>query len=724
MKEVGIQQHSDDECESAMQLVHDHLSSDAAGKWLFIVDNADDRELLFNELVQYFPDREKGVTLLTTRTLEVAVAFAQTDIVELGKMTETEGTDFLEKIVKKDLLCGPESTTQLLKELHFLPLAIVQAASYMSNLGLKVSKYLEIMHNTEKDRADLASRDFFDRTRYPLMPNDITTTWIISFKQIRKIDPAAAELLGFLSYIEPKEIPQSMLPTIECKERTAFAIGILCSYAFLTRSDDENLYDMHGLVQMATRRWVEKDDRVQQVIQNVIQRMDECFPSYENYSLENCRAYLPHALKIIRRDESRGISERYSLLIKVGDFVYSEGRKKEALSFFEDASIWHESQHDEENRQFSEHALANAYRSSNQIERAVQILERVVTARKSTANKEDRSLLAYQYALAMAYKSGHQIKPAVKILEDVVKIQKDALDKKDRDLLSSQHALANAYRSDGQIKRAVRILEHVVTIQKDTLNEDDRDLLSSQQALAKACRSDGQIERAVEILKDVDMIRERTKLIEEESNRLSSQLALAKAYKSDGKIDLAIQIFELVVSVREETLDKEDSSLLRSQRALAKAYKSVGLIDLAVQILEHVVKMQEGISDEDYDKLSSQHELAIAYRSKRQCEPAVRILEHVIAVQERTLSEEHPHLLSSQHALGKSYCLNKQTDKAVKILEHVVMVRKKTLDTGHFDLLASEKSLAKAKKKAEVKNKAETKKKPKAREKSRKFEAT
>ncbi|KAJ5532275.1 hypothetical protein N7494_008827 [Penicillium frequentans] len=718
-KKVGIQHPSDDECESAMDLVYDYLSSSAAGKWLFIVDNADDHDLLFNKLGQYFPVSENnGVTLFTTRSREVAVTFASSDIVELGKMTLAEGEAFLTKIMGKDLLCSPQLTTQLLEELHFLPLAIVQAAFYMSKLGVNISKYLEIMHNTEKDRADLASRDFHDRTRYASLPNAVMATWTISFEQIRKTAPNAAELLEFLSYIEPKEIPRSMLPTPKSKENTEYAIGVLCSYAFLTKEDDGNAYDMHGLVQLATKRWVEEDGHARQVIQKVIQRMDECFPSYENYNLENCRAYLPHALKIIRRAESQGISERYSLLIKVGDFAYLEGREKEALSFFEDASTWHKSQNDEENRQFSEHALANAYRSSKQTKRAVQILARVVEARRKTAAKDDRSLLAYQYALAMAYKSDHQIKRAVNLLKEVVAIQKSTLSKEDRDLLSSQHALANAYRSDRQIKLAVQTLEGVVTIQKNTFSKQDRDLLSSQQALAKAYRSDGQIERAVQTLEDVVKI-QKDALDEKDPSLLSSQQALAKAYKSDGNIKLAVKTLEHVVNVRKNTLDPKDRYLLRSQRVLAKAYRSDGQIESAVQILEHVVNIQEDVPAEDHDRLLSQHALAILYRFNGQSQRAVPVLEHVVAVQEKLLGKSHPHLLSSQHALGKAYYLDRQIDKAVSVLELVVEVRKDTLDKEDLDLLASEKSLAKAKKAAEAEEKAEEKTKPKANKKAK-----
>ncbi|KAJ6017937.1 hypothetical protein N7451_001316 [Penicillium sp. IBT 35674x] len=67
-------------------------------------------------------------------------------------------------------------------------------------------------------------------------------------------------------------------PTIATRIRTMY--GLHGSY-FTTC-----LWKKHR-VQLSTRRWVEEARHAQQVIQKVIQRMDECYPSEENYNLEN-----------------------------------------------------------------------------------------------------------------------------------------------------------------------------------------------------------------------------------------------------------------------------------------------------------------------------------------------------------------------------------------------------------------------------------------------------
>ncbi|KAJ6090143.1 hypothetical protein N7486_008958 [Penicillium sp. IBT 16267x] len=374
-KELQIQQNPDGESESAMELVQRQLSSDKAGKWLFIVDNADDVDLLFDKLDQYFPDSNKGVTLLTTRSREVALSFAGRDIIELQKMTPEEGITFLTKIVGEESLCDHNSTMQLLEELNFLPLAITQAAYYICRNDGTSTRYLELMHKTEKDRMGLANREFRDSTRYRGMPNAVTTTWLISFNQIQGSNPSAADLLGFISYLEPKAIPRSILPTLDSEEEMEFSI-------------------------------------------------DKRFPSHEYTNRDTWRMYLPHALEILRREESKDLSERYSLLLKVGKCVLADGRAKEAITFFRNVCAWDGSHYDEEHpdRLASQHALAQAYESNGQIKQAVELLEYVVAVRERTLDEEHPSRLASQHELAGAYTSNGQIKQAVELLEHVVAV--------------------------------------------------------------------------------------------------------------------------------------------------------------------------------------------------------------------------------------------------------------------------------------------------------------
>ncbi|KAK6209142.1 hypothetical protein LQW54_006596 [Pestalotiopsis sp. IQ-011] len=265
-RKLGVKKKSGDE--DIRELVCRYLSSAEAGKWLLIVDNADDQELVFGStegggIEEFIPRSDQGSILLTTRSRQVAVDFAQADIVDVEQMSREEATQLLEKsLPQKQMLQDEALMSELLDYLTCLPLAITQAAAYLNRTKAPVHKYLNLLRGAEKDIPSVLGEEFRDKTRYPESRNAVATTWLVSFEQIEKSNELAVNLLSFMSYIEPKAIPQSILP--ESGELES-AIGELCGYSFLVRRGGSDIFDMHSLVHMAARAWAEKRGRSVQI---------------------------------------------------------------------------------------------------------------------------------------------------------------------------------------------------------------------------------------------------------------------------------------------------------------------------------------------------------------------------------------------------------------------------------------------------------------------------
>jgi hypothetical protein len=155
-------------------------------------------------------------------------------MVELSEMNVEEAKSLLTKrLVRKDSLDDEKGVTALLEQLTYLPLAITQAGAYLNRNRVSIATYLELLRGTEQDVVGLMSREFHDSTRYQGSGNAVATTWLVSFHQIQKSDAAAADLLSFLSCIEAKAIPQSLLPPLPSEEAMVYATGTLDGYAFL-----------------------------------------------------------------------------------------------------------------------------------------------------------------------------------------------------------------------------------------------------------------------------------------------------------------------------------------------------------------------------------------------------------------------------------------------------------------------------------------------------------
>jgi hypothetical protein len=245
-----------DKTKDIKQSLFRHLSSKDSGKWLLIVNNADDPDLVFGSgtglgIIKHVLRTENGLVLLTTRSQEVAVDFAETHIVEIQAMDPDEATRFFERsLIQRNILDNQAPVTELLHILAHLPLAIAQAAAYINRTKTTVARYLQLLKGSESNMVQLLSQEFKDRSRYDGFHNSVARTWLVSFRQIQKSNETAVALLSFLSCIEPKAIPQSILPDYGSFE-TESAIGLLCGYSFLTRRGDSDTFDMHSLVHMA-----------------------------------------------------------------------------------------------------------------------------------------------------------------------------------------------------------------------------------------------------------------------------------------------------------------------------------------------------------------------------------------------------------------------------------------------------------------------------------------
>jgi tetratricopeptide (TPR) repeat protein len=619
--------------EDAKELVKQYLSSGRARRWLLVVDNVDDPNLLFGSdqsggIVDYLPESEGGVTVYTTRTLEVAVSLTRGDVLELGAMDRGDAIDFLsESLVRKELLRDCAMTDKLLDELTCLPLAIAQAAAYLNINRMTITKYLRLLQRTEQDLVRLMSKEFRDDTQYKQSANAVATTWVVSFSQIREHDVAAADLLAFMSCVEWKAIPRSLLPEAQSEGEMEEAIGTLCGYSFLTRRggesggtqeseetetntgeeedtetqvEREEWYDMHRLVHLATRIWVKRHGNAGEVVEDAVRHVADVFPSddYENRAV--WRGYLPHALRLLSSGQHSSAWEQSKLCLLVGRCLYVDGRMQEAVVWLE-KSCEQRSQLGEDNpsRLASQHNLARAYQADGQVRKAVELLEHVVEVREKKLAEEHPSRLASQHALAMAYEADGQVHKAVALLEQVVEVHKKTLAAEHPDRLASQHALAIAYQADGQVHKAVALLEQVVEVEEKTLAAEHPDRLTSQQVLAGAYQADGQVHKAVGLLEHVVEVQEKT-LAAEHPSRLTSQHELARAYRADGQVRKAVELLEHVVEVREKTLAAEHPSRLTSQHNLARAYQADGQVHKAVVLLEHVVSIKARILRDDH----------------------------------------------------------------------------------------------------------------------------
>ncbi|KAG8358805.1 hypothetical protein FVEN_g3856 [Fusarium venenatum] len=513
----------------------DFLSSEEAGKWFLIIDNADDMDALYGKsqgtggIAEFIPDCEQGCILFTTRSSVMASKVARANVLELPVMDTKDAKALLHNLsTQKDQMQDTAMADQLSQELAYLPLAITQASAYMNVNKTTIKEYLLLLQNTNRDMIELLSLGVYGSSNYDTCQGAVVTTWIVSFEQICTSDTDAAVLLVCAACLEPKAIPRALLPGSTSEHSITHAIDTLCRYSFFSRREDGDVFDMHSLVYLAAQTWTRNEGRELNIQQVAFACVAGAFPIKAWENREVWRQYLPHALPLLRSldRDSKTSQEAFYLGYSVALCLRVDGKKQQAVELLERVVVIEKTlPEDHTDRLASQHALALAYYDNGQIEDAIQLLKHVVTVRNAISTKDDPYRLASQHGLAAAYQANKQFKDAIQLLEHVISVEKTTVAEDHPDRLASQHNLALAYWGNGQIEDAIQLLKHVVAVQGITLAEDHPDRLASQHNLALAYWGNGQIEDAIQLLKHVVAV-QRITLTEDHPSRLASEKAL------------------------------------------------------------------------------------------------------------------------------------------------------------------------------------------------------
>jgi tetratricopeptide (TPR) repeat protein len=339
------------------KLVKEALSADTSGRWLMIVDNADDPAVLSGpsdsdpkspQLIDFLPHTYRGVVVFTTRSRKAARMLTPSCMLGLTDMSHGEARELLtQHIADEVLLDDATAINQLLSILTYLPLAIVQAAAFINNNETSISDYVSLFEHAGAE-IELFSEQFEDLSRYREMDSTIAKTWHISFDQIRKQDPLAAEYLSFIACIDRINIPQSLFPPKGSAVQRIKALGTLTGYAFITErqqtvqgADKERFFDMHRLVHVALIAWLHGHSEWASWTNTVVDRLVEIVPCGGHEGKEVWTPYLLHAIHAAKYEDTVNRTAVASLTHQVGlcqtslgHYAAAEVSHRQALSLY------------------------------------------------------------------------------------------------------------------------------------------------------------------------------------------------------------------------------------------------------------------------------------------------------------------------------------------------------------------------------------------------------
>ena len=348
----------DDPKADVLLLVKAWLERKDCGRWLMVIDNADDMHLFFGQhmgsanassssheesLGQYLPECVHCAILVTTRNKQAGSRLTKGKRpIEVGKMDDSEADQLLRVHLDGISVASSESSA-LSSRLEHLPLALVQAAAFIQENTIAVGKYLELLDNSNQDLVDLLSEEFETDGRDLETPRAVAETWILSFEQIQRQNAFAGELLSLMSLFDRQAIPLEFLSRYS-KQRgqdqrgeiqLTEALGVLKAFSFVTE-DQGHGFDMHRLVQLVTQKWLARKGTMRQFAEQALLVASQAYPygNYEHRAI--CSAFLPHVYAVLRLEITRSRDEmlaRASLLHCAAGFFSYQGQWNDAEKF-------------------------------------------------------------------------------------------------------------------------------------------------------------------------------------------------------------------------------------------------------------------------------------------------------------------------------------------------------------------------------------------------------
>ncbi len=693
--------------------MYNWLSDGENGKWLIVLDNVDNAEFLLQNramtaeahtsssssarpLSTYLPISPNGSILITSRTRAVALKLVERgDIIAVEPMDETHAIELFEK--KLDMQGDKKDVGELVAALEFMPLAVVQAAAYIAQRAPRCSvrNYIERFQKTDKNKVRLLlDYEAGHLRRDQEAKNSILTTWQISLDEIQKSRPSAADLLSLMSFFDRQGIPEALIrnrgdegadensdtrspskPSPEeededsdgssslgsstGEEDQAFEDDILTlrNYSFISINNDGFSFEMHRLVQLATRTWLKAHEQLEKWNQQSIKNLCQEFPGRGHENWAKCGVLFPHVkLALTQQPEGKVALEEWASLMRDAAW-YADDIGKSA-----DAEEMSVKSMKVSNRLLGEAdqrtlrsmlVVASLYCKRGLYKEAEELGIQLLEGSKKMLGLEHLETLKSMSVLAVVYNKQGRLKEAEELDIQVLETERRVLGLEHPETLCTLSNLAATYLTQGRYKEAEEMNTQVIETEKRVLGVEHPDTLISMSNLTTVYRGQGRFKEAEEL--DILVLETSKKILGlEHPDTLINMSNLALVYNSQGRFKEAEELYILVVETRKRILGLEHSDTLINMSNLAFVYNSQGRFKEAEELYIQVLGTKKRILGLEHpDTLPSMSDLAWVWHSRGFVEKAIGLMAECVKLRQRKLGKDHPHSIKSLITLNR-----------------------------------------------------------------------
>lgn len=667
-------------------------------------------------LSSFIPQVQHGLLIMTTRSRSVASKLVDdSDIITVDPMDKSQASALME--TKLGMQANNEDILELIEALEFMPLAIVQAAAYIKCRAPRCSvpQYLETLQKNDHKTARLLNYEAGHRQRDWEAKNSILITWQLSFDYIRKTRPSAADLLSLMSFFDRQGIPEDLLHGVKAQKDASDSdddsiadydsddefeddIVTLRDYSFISTSQDAKVFEMHRLVQLSTRTWLETSGQIERWKEIFIEKLYNGFPSGEYEDWGKCQLLFPHVKSAMsQRPKSEESLQKWASLLNQGlSYALDRGIMIDMEPMAVKAMKAYKKVFGAEHPDtlMSMGNLAATFWRLGRFQEAETLGIQVVENKKRILGAEHPDTLTWMNNLASIISDLGRFQESERLEAQVVESSKRLLGEDHPDTLGRMRNLALTFSSLGRDLEAEALEMQVLEAQKRVLGEEHPHTLITLNCLVVMYLNQGRFLEAKALEEKVLEARRKT-LGEEHPHTLNTLNNLAVSFWNLGQFAESEALQTQVLETRKRVLGEDHPETLISMGNLASTLSHLDRLPEVEVLQMQVLETRKRVLGEEHpDTLLSMAEQAFTLLSLG------RFLEaHVLQVQaveafKRILGEEHPNTLTSMNNLASICWKLDRLPEAEALHVQILETRKRVLGEDHPDTLTSMDNLA------------------------------
>lgn len=662
-------------------LVYNWLSDETNGRWLMIIDNADDMEVFTSTttrgrgteddltskattvLLDMIPQSSNGSIIITSRSRDVAFRLTgdYEDIIQVNPMDRKEAVTLLQNQLKANFDKDPSAhmdALSLVEALDYMPLAISQAASYISQRAprVTVAKYVQDLHKDDQTRNRLLKVDLGDTRRDGTASNSIIATWQISFEHIRKETPSATRLLSLMSLFHRQGIPEMILEDYyqgDANTNNNFEDDLtkLLSFSLIATDIDGSHFQMHRLVQFSTIKWLEMHNELNHWKDAYTILVDKHYQDKDFEDYTSRQALFSHAQAglAFRPDSDKALRAWASMLFK---------------------------------------AMADAY-DTGHYQVAQEMGRRSLEVKEELLGMDDPDTLSSVSRLATALRLAGKYEEALPMYRRAYQGREKVLGPEDPLTLSSLNSVGLILSERGEHEEAEKMHRRALLIQEKVLGLEQRSTLQAMNDLGVLLTKRGKYSEA-EAMHRRALEKEVEIYGEDHEWTLATLDNLGLALGKQGKFDEAVVMHRRALEGSKKRFGETHPETLICARNVAAVLTFMGRHEGAESLHRQVLKDSLKVLGVEHPfTLFSYCNLGSVLHAQAKYEEAEAAHRQALSKRREVLGTKHPHTLSSMHNLALTLKGLDDHTGAITLMERCFYLRKETLGTLHPDTAKS-----------------------------------